>query len=197
MRRLAVLPVLAALLAFAGAAQSHGLLIPEEKSVPPLAMLNHKVTIAIEDQVAVTRVEQTFRNHTPRQLEATYVFPVPRGASVDRFTMWVDGKETKGELVEAKKAREIYTSIVRRPHDPGLLEYMGADLLRLRVFPVPANGDQKVAVRFTAVAPKEGKLIEYVYPLKTDGKAVDTLEKFSITGTIKSQHGVLNVYSPS
>ncbi len=174
-----------------------GLLIPEEKLLPPLAMVNHKVTIDIDDQVALTRVEQTFRNHTDRQLEATYVFPVPRGASVDKFTMWVDGKETKGELVEAKKARDIYTSIVRRTQDPGLLEYMGTDLLRLRVFPIPPRGDQKVAVRFTAVAPKDGKLIEYIYPLKTDGKAVQTLEKFSIDATVKSQHGVLSVYSPS
>src|SRR5947208_2902470 len=195
MRR--ILPVVAVLVLWAGSADAHGLLIPEDKTLPPLAMLNHKVSIAIDDQVAITRVEQTFRNHTPRQLEATYVFPVPKGASVDRFTMWVDGKETKGELVEAAKAREIYTSIVRRTQDPGLLEYLGADLLRLRVFPIPPNGDQKVSVRFTAVAQKEGKLVEYVYPLKTDGKAVETLEKFSISATIKSQHGVLNVYSPS
>src|SRR5690606_23332961 len=72
--------------------QAAGLLIPEEKTLPPLAMLDHRVAISIEDQVAITRVEQTFRNHTSRQLEATYIFPVPAGASVNRFTMWVDGK---------------------------------------------------------------------------------------------------------
>src|SRR5262249_56446922 len=116
----------------------------EEKTLPPLAMLNHKVSIAIEDQVAVTKVEQTFRNHTDRPLEATYLFPVPKGASVDRFAMGVDGKEVKGELVEAAKARDIYTSIVRRTQDPGLLEYLGTNLLRMRVFPVPANVDLKV-----------------------------------------------------
>src|SRR5437764_5767778 len=120
MRRL--LPVVAVLLAWTGAAQAHGLLIPEEKSVPPLAMLNHQVNITLEDQVAVTRVEQTFRNHTDRNLEATYVFPLPKGASLRKFSMWVDGKETPGELVEADKARQIYTDIVRRTYDPGLLE---------------------------------------------------------------------------
>ena len=87
-------PALVLLAAAGGSAQAAGLLIPEDKKLPPLAMVNHKVTIAIDDQVAITRVEQTFRNHTDRQLEATYVFPVPRGASVDKFTMWVDGKET-------------------------------------------------------------------------------------------------------
>ena len=160
-------------------------------------MLNHKVSISIEDQVAVTRVEQTFRNHTDRQLEATYYFPVPKGASVNKFTMWVGGKEVTGELVEAAKAREIYTSIVRRTQDPGLLEYVGTNLLQMRVFPVPPRGDQKVAMRFSSVLPSDADLIQYVYPLKTDGKATSTLEDFAITATIKSQHAVQNVYSPT
>jgi Ca-activated chloride channel homolog len=191
------LPVVAVFLVWAGAVQASGLLIPKEKTLPPLAMLNHKVTIAIEDQVAVTRVEQTFRNHTNRNLEATYVFPVPKGASVNKFTMWVNGQETKGELVEAAKARDIYTSIVRRTQDPGLLEYLGNNLLQMKVFPIAPNSDQKVAVSFTAVADKESKLVEYIYPLKTNGKATSTLEAFSIAGTIKSQHAVQNVYSPT
>ncbi len=191
------LSVVAVLFACCGAVHAHGLLIPEEKSLPPLAMLNHKVNITIDDQVSVTKVEQTFRNHTDRQLEATYIFPVPKGASVNRFAMWVNGTETKGELVEAKKARDIYTSIVRRTQDPGLLEYMGNNLLRLRVFPIPPKGDQKVALSFTSVASKEGKLVEYVYPLKTDGKATSTLEEFSITAAIRSEHNVTNVYSPT
>ena len=84
MRRLTAVLVLG--LFISGSAQARGILIPKEKDVPPLAMLNHHVTIDIEDQVAVTRVEQTFRNHTDRQLEATYVFPVPKGASVRKFS---------------------------------------------------------------------------------------------------------------
>ncbi len=180
-----------------GSVEARGLLIPTEKTLPPLAMLNHKVDIAIEDQVAITKVEQTFRNHTDRQLEATYVFPVPKGASVRKFSMWVDGKEVPGELVEADKARQIYTSIVQRTLDPGLLEYMGNNLLRLRVFPVPAKGDQKIAVSYTSVAQGENGLIEYIYPLKHDGKAVSTLDKFAITVNLKSQHPLQSIYSPS
>jgi Ca-activated chloride channel family protein len=191
------LPVLAVLLAWSTTLHAHGLLIPEEKTLPPLAMLNHKVSITIDDQVAETRVEQTFRNHTDRPLEATYLFPVPKGASVDRFAMAIDGKEVKGELVEADKARDIYTSIVRRTQDPGLLEYLGNNLLRMRVFPVPAKGDLKVSLQYKTVLEREADLVEYVYPLKTDGKATSTLEAFAIEATIKSQHGVQNVYSPT
>jgi Ca-activated chloride channel family protein len=189
--------VLAVVLCGHSAANAHGLLIPEDKSLPPLAMLNHKVRVAIDDQLAVTRVEQTFRNHTDRNLEATYIFPVPQGASVNRFSMWVNGKETKGELVEASKARQIYTDIVRRTQDPALLEYLGNNLLRLRVFPIPPRADQKVALSFTSVAAKEGKLVEYDYPLKTNGKATSTLEEFALSAVIKSEHNVTNVYSPT
>jgi Ca-activated chloride channel family protein len=192
-----MLPLLTVLLAWAGSAGAHGLLIPEDKQLPPLAMLNHQVTIKLEDQVAITHVEQTFRNHTDRQLEATYIFPVPKGASVTKFTMWVNGKEVHGELLPADKARDVYTSIVRQTRDPGLLEYIGNNLLRMRVFPVPAKGDQKVAFSYEAVAPKDTGLVEYIYPLKTDGRATATLEKFGITASIKSQHGVQNVYSPT
>src|SRR5262245_48897268 len=178
-------------------AQAAGLLIPKEKKLPPLAMLNHQVTIGIEDQVAVTKIEQTFRNHTGNELEATYVFPVPKGASVRKFSMWVNGKEMPGELVEAAKARKIYTEIVQRTQDPGLLEYMGNNLLRLRVFPVPAKGDQKIMISYTSVAEMDNGLIEYVYPLKTDGKAMSTLEKFAINLDLKSQHPITNIYSPT
>src|SRR5205823_5388831 len=50
MRRL--LLALTVLFAWTTSAQATGLLIPTEKTLPPLAMLNHKVEIAIEDQVA-------------------------------------------------------------------------------------------------------------------------------------------------
>ena len=174
-----------------------GLLVPDDVKLPPLAMVNHKVTVGIEDQIAITTVEQTFRNHTDRNLEATYLFPVPKGASVNKFTMWVNGKETSGELLDAKKANSVYTEIVRRTQDPGLLEYLGNNLMRLRVFPIPPKGDQKVRISFTSVSQMEQGVVEYIYPLKTDGKGTRTLEEFSVKLTIKSQHPIQTVYSPT
>jgi len=189
--------VLTLLLAWTASARAAGLLIPTEKTLPPLAMLNHKVEIAIEDQVAITRIEQTFRNHTDRQLEATYIFPVPKGASVRKISMWVNGKEVPGELVEADKARQIYTSIVQRTLDPGLLEYMGSNLLKLRVFPVPPKGDQKIAISYTSIATSDNGLIEFVYPLKGDARAAATLKEFALKVNLKSQHPLQNIYSPT
>jgi Ca-activated chloride channel family protein len=189
--------VLFALLALPAVCPAQGLLIPTDRKIAPLGLLNHIVNVTIDDQVATTTIEQTFRNPSDRALEATYIFPVPKGASVRKFSMWVDGKEQAGELVEADKARKIYTDIVHRTMDPGLLEYMGNDVLKLRVFPVPARGDQKVKISYTSIADSDNGNIEYRYPLKADGKAFTTLEKFAMTVTLKSQHSLQNIYSPS
>ena len=176
---------------------ARGILIPEDKRIAPLILVKQIVDFKIEDQIAETMVEQVFYNHSDRPLEATYIFPVPKGASVNKFTMWVDGKETKGELLEADKAREIYTSIVRRIQDPGLLEYMENNLLRMRVFPVPARSNQRVSVSYTSVVPKEGDLMEFVFPLKGEMRSNQVAQEFSLSGTIKSQHGIANTYSPT
>jgi len=187
----------AVLFAVASPAFGHGLLIPTEPDLPPLAMLNHHVDVTLEDQVAVTKVEQTFRNHTDRQLEATYVFPVPAGASVREFAMWVDGRRVKGELLTADEAKTMYTNIVRQTKNPALLDYIGSDLLSLKVFPVPAGGEQKLEVSFTAVARKQLDVVEYVYPLQSDRAAASTLEEFRLSLQLKSKQPIGNIYSPT
>src|SRR3954471_2788448 len=95
------LPVLLILVGSTAPIQAQGVLIPDAKhKTQPLAMVSHEVTISIQDQAAETVVEQTFRNHTDRELEANYVFPVPRGASVRAFNMMVSGVKVDGKLVD-------------------------------------------------------------------------------------------------
>ncbi len=195
MKRMLLVPIV--VFAFSGVSSGNGLLIPVEPDLPPLAMLNHHVQVSLEDQVAITKVEQTFRNHTSRQLEATYVFPVPKGASVREFAMWVNGQRVKGELLKSDRAKEMYTSIVRQTKNPALLDYIGSDLLSLKIFPVPPQGDQKVEVSFTAIAKKENALVEYVYPLASDRVAPSTLEEFTFTLNLKSQQPIGSIYSPT
>jgi Ca-activated chloride channel family protein len=195
MRR--ILAAFALLILIGTSANASGMLIPVEKKLPPLALVNQKVTINIDEQVAVTKIEQAFRNHTGRPLEATYLFPVPKGASVRKFTMWVNGVETPGEIIEADKARKIYTDIVSRSRDPGLLEYMNQRLIKLRVFPVLPKEDQKISLTYTSVNTNDNGLIEYSFPMKTDGKSAETLEKFTIDLRLKSQYPITNPYSPS
>ena len=182
-----------------GQARADGIMIPRERSMPPLALVSHKVLITLEDQVAVTHVEQTFRNSTHQALEATYLFPVPHGASVTKFSMWINGQETKGELLDAPQARQIYNDIVRRLKDPGLLEYVDGNTFRLRVFPIAPHSDQKVSLTYSSVLTRDSGVVEYVYPLKPGSRQGQggTLEHFSIEANIKSSEAIQNVFSPT
>ena len=137
-------------------------------------------------QVATTKVEQSYHNTTDRDLEAEYIFPLPAGASVRDFSMWVGGKRFKGEAVDASAARQTYEDIVRRLQDPGLLEYIGRDLWKVRIYPVPRRGEQKIEITFTSILPVEGDMISYQYLLRT-GQTVRTTEKdFTMVVRIQS-----------
>ena len=113
-------------------ASAQGMLLPTTPNARPLAIQSQRVNVEIQDGTAVTRVEQTFQNDGPQQLEAHYVFPLPKGAALSEFYLWINGKKTKGEILEKQKATEIYEGIVRRLQDPGLLEYVDSDVSRGR-----------------------------------------------------------------
>ncbi len=180
-----------------GQARAIGLLVPTDQEVEPLMIRYHRVNVTVRERMAETRVEQTFRNHTSQTLEATYVFPVPEGATVSGFAMWVNGRRQEGELLDAGRARQIYEQIVARMRDPGLVEYMGGNLFRARVFPIPPNAEQRIEIRFTQTLDYQSGLVHYRYPLRTGGRAARTLEDMTIEANIVSRTPIGAVYSPS
>src|SRR5437879_6215348 len=86
---------------------------PGHFSFAPLEVSFHHVSVTITDQVAVTSVDQEFINPNGVQLEGTYLFPLPQGAHIDKFSMDINGKMQEAELLPADKARTIYEDIVR------------------------------------------------------------------------------------
>src|SRR5688500_6368570 len=59
----------------------------------PLEVVFHKVHVEIAGQRATTRVEQEFFNPNNAVLEGEYLFPIPKGAHLDKFTMKIGDKE--------------------------------------------------------------------------------------------------------
>src|SRR6266851_1884451 len=81
---------------------------PIQHAFAPLEIRSVQVNAKIRDQVATTSVDQEFFNPNATSVEGTFLFPVPRGAHLDKFTMDIDGKPAEAELVSAEKARHIY-----------------------------------------------------------------------------------------
>src|SRR4051812_11904189 len=115
----------------------------------PLELNFNQVKVRINDQLATTSVEQEFYNPNPRQLEGTFLFPVPKGAHLKKFTMDINGKPAEAELLASDKARGIFEEIVRKLKDPALLEYAGRDLYKVRIFPIEAHSTKRISLAYT------------------------------------------------
>src|SRR3954469_13046550 len=149
-------------------------------SFAPLEVSFHHVSVDIKDQVAVTNVDQEFVNPNSQQLEGTYLFPLPAGAHIDKFSMDINGKMQEAELLPADKARAIYEDIVRRHRDPALLEYIGRDTFKVRIFPIEANGKKHVKIQYTQLLKSDAGIVEYTYPLNTEKFSARPLREVSV-----------------
>src|SRR5439155_16607749 len=83
----------------------------------PLTVGEHKVNVDIRDQIARTTIEETFVNHTNGVLEGVFHFPLPAGASVSGFAMWINNNMIEADVVEKQRAREIYETILQEKRD--------------------------------------------------------------------------------
>jgi Ca-activated chloride channel family protein len=177
-----------------------GLLVADGGFGGVLEVKEHDVQVTINNGIAVTKVTQVFHNTESRQVEALYTFPVPKGASVANFSMWINGKEMVGEVLEKKRAREIYDSYKQRRQDPGLLEQVDFKTFEMRIFPIAPNGDQKVQLTYYQELDVDHDTATYVYPLATaTRKNVDsrTTGRFAFNVEMKSAIPIGSVESPS
>ena len=196
----AVVELVVALLMRPGTTRAAGVLIADGGLGGVLTIEEHSAQVTINNGVAVTEVTQVFRNTENRQVEALYLFPVPEGATVANFSMWIGGKEMIGEVVEKERAREIYDSYKRVRRDPGLLEQVDYKNFEMRIFPIEANAEQRVQIAYYQELAFDHDWATYVYPLATaprDGIDTGVTGKFGLTMHVKSAVPIVGLESPS
>ncbi|MGE0191888.1 MAG: VIT domain-containing protein [Planctomycetota bacterium] len=183
--------------AAAGAAWAGGLTAQIDGRDVDLAVVRHEVTVEVRDQLARTTIEQVFRNATDVRTEGTFRFPLPAGASISGFAMWIGDEMVEADIVERQRARQIYEDILRRKKDPGLLEWEGGNLFQARVFPIEARSTKRVRVRYTQVLPLQGQAYRYRVPLTSELLRQKPLEHLSVKLRLQSETPIARVTSPT
>ncbi|MBI4927868.1 MAG: hypothetical protein HY835_08885, partial [Anaerolineae bacterium] len=145
---------------------------PPPRPISQLVIRSHVVDVEINDPIAVTKVDQVFHNPNDYPIEGIYIFPLPAGAVVSDFKLWMDGKPVEGKVLSADEARRTYEDIVAQMRDPALLEYVGQGAVQASIFPIAPGEDRRIQLEYQQVLQNEGGLVRYVYPLNT--------EKFSL-----------------
>ena len=129
------IPALILTVFVAGPASAAGLLIPEERTCRRWRC-SITVTITIDDQVAITtssrRSATTPTGNSKRPTSSRF----PRGRASTSSPCGSTARKPRASWSKPRRpARSTPTSSAARK-DPGLLEYMGNNLLRMKVFPI-------------------------------------------------------------
>ena len=202
-RMVLILVLLIGQLAATRGSRADGIIIP----VPPpghpspvaekVRVKYHHVTVRIDDQVATTHVDQVFVNDNGYELEGEYLFPMPKDGALSRFVMWVDGHPVEAQILEREEARALYEQIVQARLDPALLEYVGRGAFRVRIYPIPPQGERRIEIEYSQILPREHGLVHYSYPLSIERFSSAPIELVSVTIDVTSQKVIRSAYSPS
>ena len=73
---------------------------------PPMAYKIKELSVhaRLVDQIARVQVSQSFVNTGSRQMEVSFVFPLPYDGAIDQMTFLVDGKEYPGEAPAGQRS---------------------------------------------------------------------------------------------
>jgi Ca-activated chloride channel family protein len=166
----------------------------------PLWLTSYDATTTITDQMAVTHVDQTFKNETMQRLEGILLFPLPENAIITELALWEDGIRKVGKTMESAAARAIYDGTVRKSIDPALLEYMGNNLFKLSVFPIEASGinsQRRVEITYAELLPYAAGTIGYTFFMKAVNMSSKPVQRASVQIALTSQQQILSVSSPT
>ena len=135
-----------------------------------LGLAEVAVEVRIFGYLAETEMTMTFANLHDRALAGDLYFPLPEGVTISGYALDIEGRMVDGVVVEKDRGRQVFEKIVRQGIDPGLVEWVGGNNFKTRVFPIPARGSRTVRVEYVGelVQGSEGGL--YHLPLNFEQK---------------------------
>ncbi len=162
-----------------------------------LRLTEQRVRVRVTGPLAVTEVEQAFRNEEPVQLEGVYRFVLPAGARLRSLALEVNGRWERGSIVSRQRAERIWRGVIRQAtprtrrrvegewiwvpgpwRDPALLQWSRGGRVELRIFPIPPRGVRRVRIVYEEHLRPEGTVRRYRFPLPASATASERIGSF-------------------
>lgn len=194
------------ILAVFGKSQAAGLLKPKNGDDSAISIKSHDVSVVINNGFAKTEVDQVFTNSGDQDLEAVYSFPLPRQASLAEVSLWINGQEVIGEVLEKQQAKALYEDQKAQGNNTALAAKDDFKTFDISVYPVKAQADTRVRLVYYQPLNIDMNVGRYVYPLQEGGVDderiafwsvdSDVKESFTFDLTLKSAQPVKDVRLP-
>ncbi len=157
-------------------ASAQVLLKPSGQGAAPLATKAIVADVEIKGQFASTTLNLTFQNQVHGQVEADFFYTLPPETAVTYFAYWFKDEKVVARVVEKERAAAIYSHITSRMRDPALIEMVGKNKFRARIFPVEANADLRVEMKLVQTLPADPSGATYELPLYQEkGQPLDSV----------------------
>jgi Ca-activated chloride channel homolog len=132
------------------------IVVPPLQQGLPIQLRAVTVRTWVAGDQARSEVEMRLFNPNSRVLEGELQFPLLEGQVVAGFALDVNGQLRAAVPVPKAQGQEIFEDIRRRRVDPGLLERTAGNQYKLRVYPLPANGERHVKITVQETLPLQG-----------------------------------------
>jgi Ca-activated chloride channel family protein len=154
-------------------------------------------TVDIQEQIAVTHVDQTFYNEMNNSVEAIYIFPLPEDATITELIYWINGVRFIAAIKERAEAIREYNEKLRQWMDPALLESLGNNLFRLSIVPIDPLTQVRTEITYIEPLKYDMGIVQYKFQLNTMGLSSKPLQTVSVNLESRSQNPYTKFYSPT
>ncbi|MBB4807944.1 hypothetical protein HNP38_003260 [Chryseobacterium defluvii] len=139
------------------------------------------VETKITGGISTNVVTMVFRNNSNRLMEGRLTFPLPEGVNVSGYALDINGKLRDAVPVEKERAKEVFETIEKRNIDPGILEKVEGNNFRTRIYPINANGGERIVqITYNYELKKAGSNYLYFLPLNYSSE----IPEFSIKTSV-------------
>ena len=114
----------------------------------PLTITALTAEVIIHGNLAQTEITLTFLNHTNRNLEGEFFYPLPPNSAVTGYALDIGKKMVEGVAIEKNRATYVFEKIKSRNIDPGLVEWESKNCFKTRVFPIFPNKTRTIRVQY-------------------------------------------------
>ena len=139
------------------------LLIGGELTPVPLKMTQLRVFVV--GAAAEVNVTQVFVNSGDRTIEATYVFPLPDDAAVNRMRMIVDDRIIDSEVRERQEARQVYEQARNAGHGAALVEQTSPNIFTSSIANILPGQEIRVEITYLQALPFDDGMYRLVVPM--------------------------------